>query len=54
MEKLCLRDCKIAGIPFCRGMVYEVKWNPVSQCMFAYNVWGSVPLNDTEYKNIFA
>jgi len=54
MEKLCLRDCKIAGIPFCRGMVYEVEWNPISQCMFAYNVWGSVPLNDAEYKNIFA
>ena len=52
--KLCLRDCKIGGIPFCRGMWYDVEWNPVSQCFFAENVWGSVPLSDKEYKNIFA
>ena len=53
-EKLCLRDCKIDGIILVKGMTYPVEWNPVSQCMFVHTVWGSLPLNDKEYKNIFA
>ena len=54
MKKICLRDCKIDGIILVRGAEYDIEWNPVSKCMFVHTVWGDIPLNDAEYKNIFA
>ena len=54
MKKICLRDCKMDGIILVRGAEYDIEWNPVSKCMFVHTVWGDIPLNDAEYKNIFA
>lgn len=54
MKKICLRDCKMDGIILVRGVEYDIEWNPVSKCMFVHTVWGDIPLNDAEYKNIFA
>lgn len=54
MKKICLRDCKMNGIILIRGAEYDIAWNPVSKCMFVHTVWGDIPLNDAEYKNIFA
>ena len=54
MEKICLRYCKIGGIPFNRGELVEVEFNPVDGRFYASNVWGTTPLTDGEYRNIFA
>ena len=52
MKKICLRDCKIFLV---KGVEYDIEWNPVSnKCMFVHTVWGDIPLNDAEYKNIFS
>ena len=53
MKKICLRDCKMDGIILVRGAEYDIEWNPISKCMFVHTVWGDIPLNDAEYKNIF-
>ena len=54
MKKICLRDCKMNGIILVKGVEYDIDWNPVNKCMFVRTVWGDIPLNDAEYKNIFS
>ena len=53
-KKICLRDCKMNEIILVKGVEYDIEWNPVSKCMFVRTIWGDIPLNDAEYKNIFS
>jgi len=40
VKKLCIKDFKLDGLPFCKGTIYDVEYNPVDGRIYIYNVWG--------------
>lgn len=40
IPKLCIMDFKLDSLPFCKGTVYNMEYNPVDGHIYIYNVWG--------------
>ena len=39
-KRLCIRDCKIDGLPFISGLEYYVDFNPLCQKLIINNLYG--------------
>lgn len=40
MERLCINDCKIDGLIFIYGGIYNVEYNPIIKKMIIHNPYG--------------
>lgn len=39
-KKICIHDCTINGLIFCRGCEYKVEFNHYDNQLYIYNVFG--------------
>lgn len=50
---ICIRDCVINTLIFCKGLEYDVRYNNVDGRIYIYNPWGYTDINKETLNRYF-